>query len=93
MLGDNRSSVVLVSQHDDVHVEVPGALDDDVSGVVLGGLDKLAVHLDPRAGQLVNGVWTTFRSQTSMSSAVGTPMSDATLISDGMFCPRATGSR
>ena len=56
VLGDNRSAVVLVAQHDDVHVEVPGALDDDVSGVVLGGLDKLAVHLDPRAGQLVNGV-------------------------------------
>ena len=28
-----------------------------------------------------------------MSSVVGTPMSDPTLISDGMFCPRATCSR
>ena len=78
VLGDNRSSVVLVSQHDDVHVEVPGAPDDDVSDVVLGGLDNLAVHLDPRAGQLVNGVLDDFRSRTSMSSAVGTPLYQTT---------------
>jgi hypothetical protein len=93
VLGDNRSSVVLVSQHDDVHVEVPGALDDDVSGVVLGGLDKLAVHLDPRAGQLVNGVLDDLPLPDVDVLRSALPMSDATLLSDGMFCPRAMCSR
>jgi hypothetical protein len=44
VLGDDRSPVVLVAQDDDVDLELLGALDDDVRGVVFGRLDQLTVH-------------------------------------------------
>ncbi len=56
VFGDDGSSVVLVAEHDDVDVEFLGALDDDVCSVVFGGLDHLAVHVDARGGELVDGV-------------------------------------
>ena len=56
VLGHPGRPVVLVAEHDEVHVQLLGALQDGVGRLVLGGLDQLAVHLDARRGQGVHRV-------------------------------------
>ena len=54
LLGDRGSTVVLVSEDDDVRTQFGRALEDDVRDVVFGGVDEFTVHCDPRGGELVH---------------------------------------
>ena len=94
VLGDRRSAVVVVTEHDDVDVELLRALDDDVRGVVLGRLDHLAMHVDPGGGELVDRVLHDLAlPDVDVVLGGSDPNPDPALMSVGMMCPRATCSR
>jgi len=56
LLDHCRSTVMRVTEHDDIGAQLARSLENDVRDVIFRGLDEFSVHSDTRCGKLVDSI-------------------------------------